>query len=141
MISITPTLSIDEKEIHLEFIRSSGPGGQNVNKVATAVQIYFDASNSPSLPNGIRERLLSLAGKRANSEGVIIIKASRFRTQERNRKDAVDRLVSLIQRASQEPKSRKKTTLPKSSKLRRLNDKHYRGKIKLHRNSVGIEED
>ena len=99
-ISVTPSLNLDEAEIELSFIRSSGPGGQNVNKVATAVQLRFDARRSPSLPNAVAARLISLAGKRATLAGEIVITANQFRTQEANRKDAVARLVELIRAAA-----------------------------------------
>ena len=107
MIRVTGTIMIDEEEIHQQFIRASGPGGQNVNKVATAVQLRFDVAHSPSLPEDVRERLTRLAGKRMTKEGFLIIDARRFRTQEQNRQDSVARLVGLIRQAAQGPKSAK----------------------------------
>jgi ribosome-associated protein len=130
MIRVTSAIAIGEEEIHQEFIRSSGPGGQNVNKVATAVQLRFDVAHSPSLPEDVRERLTRLAGRRMTKEGYLIIDARRFRTQEQNRQDSVARLVGLIRQAAQRPKIRKRTTPTLASKERRLESKHRRGKIK-----------
>jgi ribosome-associated protein len=130
MIQITEKTLINESEIKEEFIRSSGPGGQNVNKVATAVQLRFDAANSPSLPLDVRDRLLRIAGKRATEEGVLIIEARRHRSQEKNRKDALDRLIKLIARATQKPKVRRKTKPTYESKRRRLESKRRRSRIK-----------
>lgn len=130
MIRVTDNLAIDEGEIRQQFIRSSGPGGQKVNKVATAVQIRFDAARSPSLPEEVRERLIRLAGRRMTKEGILVIDARRFRTQEQNRKDAFDRLAGLIRRAAQKPKPRKKTKPTRASKERRLESKRRRGKTK-----------
>ena len=104
MINITRNIRIDEGEIQQEFIRSSGPGGQNVNKVATAVQLRFNVANSPSLPDDVRIRLIRLTGRRISEDGIMIIDARRFRTQERNRKDAIGRLVGLIRKAVEKPK-------------------------------------
>jgi len=130
MIRVTGTIALEEGEIHQQFIRASGPGGQNVNKVATAVQLRFDVAHSPSLPEDVRERLMRLAGKRITREGHLIIDARRFRTQEQNRQDAVDRLVVLIRQAAQRPKIRKKTKPTLASQERRLESKHHRSIIK-----------
>ena len=141
MIHITPTITIDEREIHEEFIRSSGPGGQNVNKVATAVQLRFDVAESPSLPDDVRERLIRLAGRRITEGGVLIIDARRFRTQERNRQDAIERLVELIRKAAEKPKRRRKTRPTQASKRRRLETKRHRGKTKRMRRPMSPSED
>lgn len=136
MIRITPDIAIDEREIQQTFIRASGPGGQNVNKVATAVQLRFDVAHSPSLPDSVRERLTRLAGKRMTEDGVLIIEARRFRTQDQNRQDAMDRLVALVRKASEKPKPRRKTKPTLTSKERRLEAKRRRGEIKHMRRSV-----
>ena len=136
MIQITSSIAIDESEIQEEFIRSSGPGGQNVNKVATAVQLRFDVANSPSIPDEVRERLISLARSRITEDGVLIINARRFRTQGRNRQDAIERLAGLIRRAAEKPRSRRKTKPTLTSKMRRLDGKHYRTEKKKSRQRV-----
>jgi ribosome-associated protein len=136
MLEITNDISIDESEVQFDFIRSSGPGGQNVNKVASAVQLRFDAKHSASLPEDVRQRLLRLAGKRITEEGILIIEAKRFRSQDRNRKDAIERLVNLIRRSAEKPKRRKKTKPSGASKRRRLEEKRRRSEIKRLRRSV-----
>ncbi|OGW55209.1 MAG: peptide chain release factor I [Nitrospirae bacterium RBG_19FT_COMBO_55_12] len=136
MIPITPTISIGDSEIQLHFVRSSGPGGQNVNKVATAVQLRFDVGNSPSLPGDVRTRLIRLAGRRVTQDGILIIEARQFRTQERNREDAIERLVELIRQATQKPKPRKKTKPSKAAKERRIEGKKQRGVVKKMRRAA-----
>ncbi len=140
MIFITEDIGINEDEICEEFIRSSGPGGQNVNKVATAVQLRFNILKSVSLPDDVRQRLISLAGKQITQDGVLIIHARRFRTQDGNRQDALNRLIHLIQRAAERPKIRRKTKPTLGSKMRRLKDKHQRAEIKQQRLPVGLGE-
>jgi ribosome-associated protein len=130
MIAITPTLAIDESEILETFIRGSGPGGQNVNKVASAVQLRFDARRSRSLPDDVAIRLMKLAGSRLTQDGVIVITAQRHRTQERNREDALGRLVDLIRQATERPKPRRPTRPTLASKKRRLETKGKRSQVK-----------
>jgi ribosome-associated protein len=136
MIHITGTIAIDEREIHQEFIRASGPGGQNVNKVSTAVQLRFNVGKSPSLPDDVRERVVRLAGRRITEDGFLIIEARRFRTQNRNRQDAIDRLVKLIRKASEKPKDRRNTTRTLASRRRRLEAKRRQSETKRMRRSV-----
>ena len=133
MIPITPRIAIDEGEIQEDFIRASGPGGQNVNKLSTAVQIRFDARLSPNLPQAVRERLERLAGRRLTKEGVIVITAQRHRTQDRNRQDARERLVDLIRQAAEPPTIRRATRPTLASKRRRLDTKARRASVKGQR--------
>jgi ribosome-associated protein len=141
MIFITPTIVISKNEIKLNFIRSSGPGGQNVNKLATAVQLRFDVKNSPSLPDEVRTRLMRLSGDKITKDGILVIRAGRFRTQERNRQDAVERLIKLIQKASELPKARIKPKPSKASKERILAAKRRRSALKRTRRWVPVSED
>jgi ribosome-associated protein len=127
------SISIPESELEFRFVHGSGPGGQNVNKVATVAELRFDARSSPSLPDDVRARLLELAGKRATKDGLIVITAQRYRTQERNRKDALDRLEALIREAEIPPKPRKRTRPSKASKETRLKEKRERSRIKKER--------
>jgi ribosome-associated protein len=130
MIFIPPSIHLDEREIQLIFTRSPGPGGQNVNKVSSAVQLRFDVLNSPSVPEDVRQRLMRLAGKRLTREGILIIEASQYRTQEQNRQAAVDRLVRLIRQASLPPRPRLKTRPSRAAVQRRLEAKRKRSEIK-----------
>ena len=141
MVRITPTLAFCENEIKLNFIRSSGPGGQNVNKVATTVQLRFDVKNSPSLSDAVRARLMHLSGEKMTKDGILIIQAGRFRTQERNRQDAVDRLIKLIRKASEPPKTRIKPKPSKASKERILAAKRRRSALKRTRRWIPAPED
>ena len=135
MIEIAPKISVLESEIKFTFIRSPGPGGQNVNKVATAVQLRFNVLHSPSLSEEVRERLLRVIGSRITAQGDLLIKASRYRTQERNKQDALDRLCELIKQAAIPPKKRKKTRPTFAAKQRRLTKKKLHSKAKLLRRS------
>jgi ribosome-associated protein len=141
MVSITPTIAINENEVKLNFIRSSGPGGQNVNKVATGVQLRFDVKNSPSLSDEVRTRLIRLAGDKMTKKGILIIQARRFRKQERNRQDAMNRLIELIRKASEQPKAHIKPKPTRASKERILAAKRHRSKLKKRRQWVSVSED
>lgn len=138
MIEITPTIALDPREIGETFIRSSGPGGQNVNKVSSAVQLRFDLRHSPSLPAAVRARAERLAGRRLTKDGVLVITAARFRSQERNREDALARLVALLRAATHSPTLRRPTRPGLGAKKRRLDDKTRRGAVKkLRRTKPG----
>jgi ribosome-associated protein len=136
LIEVTAAIAIEESEVSESFIRASGPGGQNVNKVATAVQLRFDVRNSQSLPHQVRERLEKLAGARLTKDGVLVISADRYRTQERNRADALERLLALIRRATEAPKPRRPTRPTRASKERRLKSKGERSAVKQARRGV-----
>ena len=140
MIRVTPHIQIQEAEIREDFVLSSGPGGQNVNKVSTAVQLRFNVVRSSSLPEAVRERLLHLAGKRINEQGELLIEARRFRSQERNRQDARERLVQWIRRAAEKPRPRRKTKPSPASKKRRLASKRRQSEKKRLRGPVSRGE-
>lgn len=130
MVQITDTIQIEESELQFEFVRASGPGGQNVNKVATAVQLRFDVLNSSSLASDVKGRLVRLAGKRINTDGVLVLEARRFRTQEANREDVIQRFIELVRKAAEKPKVRRKTRPTKASQEGRLQEKKKRGEVK-----------
>ncbi len=133
MLEVTPAIRIDDRELRMVFVRASGPGGQNVNKVATAVQLRFDAAHSPALTDAVRARLRRLAGRRMTDEGVLVIDARRHRTQEQNRRDAVERLIALVQQAAVPPKPRRPSRPTRASKERRLESKVRRSRLKAGR--------
>lgn len=138
MLEITPTLQIDERELHFDFVRSAGPGGQNVNKVATAVQLRF-AIPASTLPEAVKARLIKLAGKRVTQDGVLIIEAKSYRTQEQNKEAAVQRLVALVKRAAERPKPRRRTRPSLASKQKRLKEKKQHGEVKKLRQSPSLD--
>jgi len=140
VLQITPRIAIDPAEVEEVLVRGSGPGGQNVNKVATAVQLRFDARRSPSLPEPVRRRLQQIAGRRMTTEGVIVITASRFRTQARNRLDARERLIALIRAAAQIPRPRKATRPPAAARRARIDAKRRRAALKALRRPASAED-
>lgn len=133
MIDITPSLKLDESELQFDFIRAAGPGGQNVNKVATATQLRWDVRSTAALPPDVKERLVKLAGSRMTEDGILIIEAKRFRTQEQNRLDAISRLAALVQKASEKPKIRKKTRPSITASAARVDEKKRRAAVKRTR--------
>ena len=133
MIQVTRHIAIDENELEERFYHASGPGGQHVNKAATAVQLRFDVAHSPALPDDVRQRLIDLAGNQMTDDGVLVIDAQRFRSQHRNRRDARRRLAALIRQAAKRPKQRRKTKPSRASRERRLEEKRHRSEKKLLR--------
>ncbi|NLO79509.1 MAG: aminoacyl-tRNA hydrolase [Xanthomonadaceae bacterium] len=140
MLQVTPTIAISEVELEERFVCASGPGGQNVNKVASAVQLRFDVAASPSLPSAVKQRLIRLAGRRISANGVLLIEASRFRSQERNRDDARARLIALIASAATAPKPRRPTKPTRAAKLRRLQAKRRRSALKASRGRPVLDD-
>jgi ribosome-associated protein len=136
MLQITSSIAIPDNELTFTFVRSSGPGGQNVNKVATAVQLRFDVLNSPSLPAEVKERLARLAGTRMTQDGVLVIEAKRYRTQEQNRADALLRLVGLLEKAAHQPRVRHATRPSLAARGKRVESKKKRGAVKKQRQSI-----
>ena len=141
MLVINPDIAIADDELVERFVRSAGPGGQNVNKVSTAVELRFDVANSPSLPDDLRARLLARNDRRLTDDGVLVISAQRFRTQDRNRADARERLAAIVLAATHVPKKRVATKPTRASKLRRLDGKKQRAQVKRGRGSRGLDAD
>jgi ribosome-associated protein len=139
-ITITPEISIDESELRFDFIRASGPGGQKVNKSSSAVQLRFDVLHSPSLPEEVRLRLVKLAGKRLSEEGILVIEAKRYRSQDRNRQEAVDRLCALVRKAVEKPPQRRPTRPSAAAHQRRLQEKKKRSILKKQRGRPEVSD-
>jgi ribosome-associated protein len=133
MIEISPSIRLDENELQFTFIRAAGPGGQNVNKVATSAQLRFDVAHSPSLPEDVKQRLVRLGGSRMTDDGVLIIEAKRYRTQDQNRTDALHRLITLIQKSTETPEPRYATRPTRASQMRRVEGKKKRSEVKRNR--------
>ena len=140
MIEISSAVSINEDEIQIDFVRASGPGGQNVNKVSTAAQLRFDIRGTASLAPDVKERLMRMAGSRVTEDGILIIEAKRYRTQEQNRADAIQRLVTLVQKALEKPKTRHKTRPTLASRQKRLQAKRQHGQKKHLRSRPSLDE-
>jgi ribosome-associated protein len=141
MVAINPQTKISERELEINYIQASGPGGQNVNKVATAVQLRFDVRQTKALPEEVKSRLMKLAGKRMSQDGILVLEATRFRTQERNREDALERFRVLVEKAIEPPKTRKKTKPSEASQEERLKEKKHRSDTKRMRARHSLEEE
>ncbi len=141
MIRVTDAISLAERELEFRYVTSAGPGGQNVNRVATAAHLHFDAANSPSLPDDVKRRLRSVAGRRLTPSGTLVIKAQRYRSQERNRDDAVERLANLLRRAAEPPSPRRPTRPSEAAESRRLEEKRRRSGAKKARSLAPDDED
>lgn len=139
MIPVTHALSLDERDLEERFIRAAGPGGQNVNKVSTAVELRFRLGGFTAMPEDVRGRLEKLAGRRLTLDGEIVIRADEHRTQDRNRAEALARLIDLIERATHKPKPRIKTKIPRAAKMKRLDNKAHRGDVKARRGKVDLD--